>query len=203
MSNGEHDIELRAERVEIARRYDLLDAEIGRVRGGRTAALADTSATDGESRWQREATVHHLGGRLTSLRAAENGLCFGRLDGAEGTMYVGRIGIYDEAADYEPLLLDWRAPAARPFYCATAADPEGIARRRHFTTDGRTIADFHDDVFDLTFASAESGADVTLLAALDAPRADTMRDIVGTIQAEQDEIIRLPAPGVVVIEGGP
>jgi DNA helicase IV len=173
------------------------------VRGGRTAALADTSATDGESRWQREATVHHLGSRLTSLRAAENGLCFGRLDGAEGTMYVGRIGIYDEAADYEPLLLDWRAPAARPFYCATAANPEGIARRRHFTTEGRTIADFHDDVFDLTFASAENGADVTLLAALNAPRVDTMRDIVGTIQAEQDEIIRLPAPGVVVIEGGP
>jgi DNA helicase IV len=203
MSNGEHANELHTERAEITRRYHHLDTEISAVHADRAAALGDSSATHPETRWQRDIAVHHLSTRLSSLRAAENGLCFGRLDGSGGTAYVGRVGLYDEAADYEPLLLDWRAPAARPFYCASAAHPGGIARRRHFTTKRRTVLDFHDDVLDITFANAEAGADAALFAALNAPREDTMRDIVSTIQAEQDEIIRLPATGVVVIEGGP
>src|SRR5690606_12688286 len=102
-----------------------------------------------------------------------------------------------------PLLVDWRAPAARPFYTATAARPEGLVRRRHFRTRGRTLVDAHDDVFAPEAADGSAGADAALLAALDAPRTGPMRDIVATIQAEQDEIIRLDHTGITVIEGGP
>ncbi|HEX3784282.1 MAG TPA: helicase [Pseudonocardiaceae bacterium] len=175
--------------------------------GERAAALRDSSSRSHEYRWQREVAVRDLGTRLGSLRAAENGLCFGRIDGLDGTSYLGRIGLYDAATDDEPLLIDWRAPAARPFYCATAAAPEGIGRRRHFTTRGRKVLDFHDDLLDPAFATTDQEIDDSaasvLFAALDAPRAATMRDIVSTIQAEQDEVIRLPGAGVLVIDGAP
>jgi DNA helicase IV len=111
--------------------------------------------------------------------------------------------LFDETNDHEPRLTDWRAAMARPFYCATAANPEGVTLRRHFRTRGRTVVDFHDELFDSESATGEWAADTALLAALNAPRVGTMRDIVGTIQAEQDEIIRLDHAGVVVIEGGP
>jgi DNA helicase IV len=137
-------------------------------------------------------------------------LCFGRLDHTDGsTSYVGRIGLTDPA-DGESALVDWRAPAARPFYCATLATPLGVTRRRHFqiagTAPDERVTAFHDDVLDraaLTDADPGSASDPALLAALTAPRGSTMRDIVTTIQAEQDAIIRLPLAGVVVIEGGP
>ena len=121
--------------------------------------------------------------------------------------YIGRIGIFDKANEYEPLLLDWRAPAARAFYVATAASPENMRRRRQFHTRGRHLVDFTDEILGRP-DGAERGdsllsADAALLAAVNAPRGDGMRDIVATIQAEQDEIIRLDHPGVLVIEGGP
>ena len=103
--------------------------------------------------------------------------------------------------DYEPLLLDWRAPAARAFYVATAANPENMRRRRQFHTRGRQVLDFTDEV--LGRPTGAEGEDAALLAAVNAPRGDGMRDIVATIQAEQDQIIRLDHPGVLVIEGGP
>ncbi|HJT94062.1 MAG TPA: RNA polymerase recycling motor ATPase HelR, partial [Mycobacterium sp.] len=106
-----------------------------------------------------------------------------------------------EENDYETLLLDWRAPAARAFYIATAANPEDMRRRRQFHTLGRQVVDFTDEV--LGRPDGESRGDAALLAAVNAPRGDGMNDIVATIQAEQDEIIRLDHPGVVVIEGGP
>jgi DNA helicase IV len=114
---------------------------------------------------------------------------------------VGRLGLLDD--DLEPLLVDWRAPAARPFYTATAAHPEGLVRRRHFRTRGRAVLDAHDDVFVRAGDDGSAGSDAALLAALDAPRTEPMRDIVATIQAEQDEIIRLEHTGITVIEGGP
>jgi len=140
--------------------------------------------------------------RLGRLRAGGDGLCFGRTDAADGTrMFVGRLGLLDD--DLDPLLIDWRAPAARPFYTATTANPEGLVRRRHFHTRGRAVLDAHDDVLTRDGAHGSAGSDAALLAVLDAPRTGAMRDIVSTIQAEQDEIIRLGHTGRTVIEGGP
>ncbi|HEV2782105.1 MAG TPA: ATP-binding domain-containing protein [Actinophytocola sp.] len=181
--------------------YERLDAERGVLRAELDRALRDSSATDPEARWQRDVRVRTLSTQVNRLRVAESGLCFGRIDGRDGgRAYIGRIGLFDAENDYEPLLVDWRAPASRPFYCATGARPEGLVRRRHFRTSGRRIIDFHDDLLDV---AAADGADTSLLAALAAPRDGTMRDIVATIQAEQDEIIRLAHAGVVVIDGGP
>ena len=123
--------------------------------------------------------------------------------------YIGRIGLFDEARDYEPLLLDWRAPAARPFYLATAASPEGVRRRRHIRTRGRTVVSLDDEVLDVAAARAaglthdELTGESALLGALTASRTGRMQDIVATIQAEQDRIIRSDPSGVLVVQGGP
>ena len=156
----------------------------------------------------RDAGVRALAREMKRLDVADNGLCFGRLDALSGDRsYIGRIGIFDKDNEYEPLLLDWRAPAARAFYVATAASPEGMRRRRQFHTRGRRLVDFTDEVLGRPDGAARGdsalSADAALLAAVNAPRGDGMRDIVATIQAEQDEIIRLDHPGVLVIEGGP
>lgn len=201
MSNSEHAEELQGERGHIGFLYERLDAERAAAAAQLDRTLRDSSATDPEARYQRDVSVGSLSAQVSRLRVAESGLCFGRIDERSGgRAYIGRVGLFDEEADYEPLLMDWRAPASRPFYCATGAKPEGLTRRRHFHTNGRRIVDFHDDLLDLESAN---GADTSLLAALNAPREETMRDIVATIQAEQDEIIRLDHPGVLVIEGGP
>ena len=156
----------------------------------------------------RDAEVRALAKEMKRLDVADNGLCFGRLDSLSGEQsYIGRIGIFDKENDYEPLLLDWRAPAARAFYVATAASPENMRRRRQFHTRGRQVVDFTDEVLGRPDGAQRGGGvfsgDAALLAAVNAPRGDGMRDIVATIQAEQDEIIRLDHPGVLVIEGGP
>ncbi|TDP40992.1 RNA polymerase recycling motor ATPase HelR [Nocardia ignorata] len=193
-----HDEELRSEREYVARLYARLDAERAQVKGRYSAALRGT----GNSPMERDNEVRALGKEIQRLNVADNGLCFGRLDAVSGERsYIGRIGLFDAGDDFEPLLLDWRAPAARPFYVATAANPEGMRRRRQFHTRDRRVLDFTDEV--LGRPDAGEGGDAALLAAVNAPRGDGMRDIVATIQAEQDEIIRLEHPGVTVIEGGP
>ncbi|MFD3743579.1 RNA polymerase recycling motor ATPase HelR [Nocardia sp. NPDC058633] len=199
MSAHGYEAERRSERSYVAGLYARLDAERARVKGRYSAALR----SKGGSAMERDNEVRALGKEVQRLDVADNGLCFGRLDSTSGTRsYIGRIGLFDEANDFEDLLLDWRAPAARAFYVATAANPEGMRRRRQFHTRGRRVVDFTDEVLGRPDGS-EGGADAALLAAVDAPRGDGMRDIVATIQAEQDEIIRLDHPGVTVIEGGP
>ncbi|MFD3702404.1 RNA polymerase recycling motor ATPase HelR [Nocardia sp. NPDC058658] len=199
MSAHGYEEERTSERDYVAGLYARLDAERARVKGRYNAALR----SKGESAMERDNEVRALGKEVQRLDVADNGLCFGRLDSASGERsYIGRIGLFDESNDLEQLLLDWRAPAARAFYVATAANPEGMRRRRQFHTRGRQVVDFTDEVLGRPDGS-EGGADAALLAAVDAPRGDGMRDIVATIQAEQDEIIRLEHPGVTVIEGGP
>ncbi|WP_051498994.1 RNA polymerase recycling motor ATPase HelR [Nocardia sp. BMG51109] len=194
----EHDDELRSEQSYVDGLYARLDAERARVKGRYSAALRG----DGGSLVDRDAEVRALAKERKRLDVADNGLCFGRLDTVSGERsYIGRIGLFDEENEYEPLLLDWRAPAARAFYVATAATPENMRRRRQFHTRGRRIVDFTDEVLGRP-GTGEHG-DAALLAAVNAPRGTGMRDIVATIQAEQDEIIRLEHPGVLVIEGGP
>ncbi|GAA5109003.1 RNA polymerase recycling motor ATPase HelR [Nocardia iowensis] len=190
--------ELRSERSYVAGLYTRLDAERARVKGQYTAALRGNGGTPME----RDVEVRALAREVKRLDVADNGLCFGRLDTLSGEhTYIGRIGLFDEANEYEPLLLDWRAPASRAFYVATAANPENMRRRRQFHTRGRRVVDFTDEVLGRP-DGAERG-DAALLAAVNAPRGAGMRDIVATIQAEQDQIIRLDHPGVLVIEGGP
>src|SRR5690606_37114207 len=165
-------------------------ATVLRERGGTEQALIE-----------RESAVARYADRVARLDAAENRLCFGRLDMRDGRRrYIGRIGISadDDAGDGEPLLLDWRAPAARPFYLATAAAPEGVRRRRHITLRGRRVAALDDELLDREAAGAEDGlvGEAALLAAVNAARTGRMQDIVETIQAEQDEIIRSDHRGV-------
>lgn len=198
MSNQGYDEELREERAYVAALYERLDRERAAAQARYHGALGQTGVTPGE----RETDVRCRSREAARLDVADNGLCFGRLDAVSGeTRYIGRIGLFDAENDYEPFLLDWRAPAARPFYVATAATPENMRRRRQFHTMGRRVLDFTDEVLGRP-GDAERG-DAALLAAVNAPRGEGMRDIVATIQAEQDEIIRLGHAGVLVVEGGP
>jgi DNA helicase IV len=171
---------------------------------------------------ERDAAAAMYSGQLAALDGVEQGLCFGRLDldghrDAEGDgesdgeerRYIGRLGLLDEERDYEPLLIDWRAPAARPFYTATAACPEGVRRRRHIRTRSRTVLAVDDEVLDLDSAQQDPTprtsltSEAALMAALSASRTGQMSDIVATIQVEQDRIIRAKPQGVLVVQGGP
>lgn len=198
MSTREYDDELQSERQYVAGLYTRLDAERARAKGRFRAALRGTGGTLVD----RDVEVRALAKEMMRLDVADAGLCFGRLDTISGEhSYIGRIGLFDEKNEYEPLLIDWRAPAARPFYVATAASPENMRRRRQFHTLGRQIVDFTDEVLGRP-GGGERG-DAALLAAVNAPRGEGMRDIVATIQSEQDRIIRHDHQGVLVIEGGP
>ena len=197
----DHAAELESEKRYIAGLYERLDAERARV-GHRYKSVLRGS---GQTLVERDAEVRALARQMSRLDVADSGLCFGRLDSIEGErLYIGRIGLLDEENDYDTLLLDWRAPAARAFYVATGASPENMRRRRQFHTRGRLVLDYTDETLGRPGDGERGGSgDAALLAAVNAPRGDGMRDIVATIQAEQDEIIRLDHQGVLVIEGGP
>jgi hypothetical protein len=151
---------------------------------------------------ERDAMVHRAAVQLRALDAEEEGLVFGRLDFDDGETYrIGRLGVRD---GIEPLLIDWRAPAAAPFYRATSGEPLGVVRRRVIICRGPEVIDLDDDVL----TPEEAGhlrvlGEGALLAALRRSRGPHMRDIVTTIQREQDEAIRAPARGVTVVTGGP
>jgi DNA helicase IV len=198
LSNPNYEDELQSEQGYVTGLYARLDAERARAKDKYRAAMLG----DGGSLADRDAEVRALAREVKRLDVADYGLCFGRLDAISGERsYIGRIGLFDADNEYQPLLLDWRAPAARAFYVATAASPEDMHRRRQFHTRERCVVEFTDEVFGRPGADAQG--DAALLAAVNAPRGAGMRDIVATIQAEQDEIIRLNHPGVLVIEGGP
>ena len=203
MSNTAAD-EIEREQEHLSTLYRHLDGRREQIASRLAATLRENTGTPQE-RSQRSSTALAYREQLTQLDAVETGLCFGRLDLYEGPRrYVGRLGIVDPAGDDEPLLLDWRAPAARPFYLATAASPYGVRRRRHIRTAGRTVTSLDDEVLELTEA-ADDGlvGEAALLAALTRARTGRMRDIVATIQAEQDRVIRAPLDGVLVVQGGP
>src|SRR6266542_161377 len=199
--------ELEYEQAYVSILYQRLDTL--RVRAAERVAQVLGRAEFGgtyQGRLERDALVTRYRDRLAQLWSAESGLCFGRLDLADGTRrYIGRLGLADD--DRESLLVDWRAPAARPFYRATPADPSGVVRRRHLRTKGRIVVDFEDDVLDLDALSDDErsglSGEAALLAALNASRTGRMGDIVATIQAEQDRIIRSDLRGILVVEGGP
>ena len=201
------DDDIRSEQSYLTRLYERLDQLREQADGRLKAILLEAGGTP-QGRSQREATRSHYAEQLAQVNAVENGLCFGRLDFTDDRpRYIGRLGLFAEDRDGDPLLIDWRAPAARPFYLATAVSPEGVRRRRHLRTRGRVLTGIDDEVLDLSAVDGAGREDVTgeaaLLSALTAGRTGRMRDIVATIQAEQDEVIRAGLPGVLVVQGGP
>lgn len=201
--------ELAAEQAHVDRAYDRLE-ELER----KALELAESERAEYSSTFAGllERDVRERAGlrRRASLRLGSLNLCFGRIDLDGGASYhLGRVAVADE--HQEPLVIDWRAPVAEPFYRATQADPLGLRRRRHLLTKGRRVLRLDDEAFGEHAAAAdEPGEDdlvlvgeAALLEALRRVRTGRMGDIVSTIQAEQDRIIRAPLNGLVVVQGGP
>lgn len=208
MSNTDfRDDELRREQEFI----DGLYARVDVLRGEAESSVADALAQGDkpmQARLERDILVAERSGLLAALNAVDGSLCFGRIDLAGGASHhIGRIGLREDDAERTPVLVDWRADVARPFYLATGHTPMGLRRRRHISTEGRTVTSLHDEILDLGDATRTGHEDPTgdavLLAALNSARTGRMTDIVQTIQADQDRIIRAPHRGVLVVEGGP
>ncbi|GGB39625.1 DNA helicase [Flexivirga endophytica] len=151
------------------------------------------------------ARITSLRRRRSDLRHAESGLVFGRLDATDGTSrHLGRVGLPRADDDSEPLVLDWRAPAARPFYTATPLDPQGQRRRRHIRTEGRRVVGVDDEPLDAGGSEGEElVGEGALLNALSARRTGKMGTAVATLQREQDAIVRADSDGPLVVQGGP
>src|ERR1700742_2633202 len=187
--------------------YGLLDQARARSEG----ELATVRARGGDggthqARLERDIAAAEAGRRLAQLSLTERGLCFGRTDDEKrNTLYIGRIGLRD--GEYDLKLIDWRAPAARPFYAATPRNPVGLVRRRHIYTRQRGVTGVDDEVFDLDKLSDKDkstlSGEAALIAAVSSARTGRMADVVATIQAEQDRVIRAALPGVLVVQGGP
>ncbi len=199
--------QVSTEQAYITTLYERLDELRKRAADRLSGVMSQVGGTPA-ARTEREGLTVMYRQQLAQLAAAENGLCFGRLEFNDGARtYIGRVGMHAENDNYDQLLMDWRADAARPFYLATAASPGDVRVRRHIKTRGRTVARLDDEVLDLAVADPGKHEGLTgessLLAALDASRTGRMRDIVETIQAEQDHIIRSGLGGVLVVQGGP
>jgi DNA helicase IV len=191
--------DLPQEQDYLARAYD----HLARMRA-RTAAAA--SITESAAQAVDSAVAQaHLRARLRTLDDDVPGLSFGRLDGEDDSVwYVGRRHVEDERGD--PVVVDWRAPISTPFYRATAADPLELRRRRRFLMTGQQVDDLFDEVFDdpdSVDAAHHGGIPDPLLAELERARTGEMRDIVATIAAEQDVVIRAPLETCLVVQGGP
>jgi len=212
--NGKHTA-IAEEQKYVSGVYDALDAERELVERRLAESLR---MADGEPQAQaeREAATATYSDRLAQLKSVEQGLCFGRLDftderrardDTDSPLYIGRLGLFDDTDDYRPLLIDWRAPVARPFYLATAASPDGVRRRRHLRTLSRRVVDVDDEILDIGSGGDSDhlglAGEAALLSALERRRTGEMSDIVATIQAEQDRIIRADMGGVLVVQGGP
>jgi DNA helicase IV len=188
-----------------------LYARVDALRGDAETSVTDALAqgnTPMQARLERDILVAERSGLLAALNAVDGSLCFGRIDLTSGvTHHIGRIGLRTDDAERTPVLIDWRADVARPFYLATGHTPMGLRRRRHIATDGRRVTQLHDELLDLgdrtRTGHEDPTGDAVLLAALDSARTGRMSDIVQTIQADQDRIIRAPHRGVLVVEGGP
>ncbi len=211
---GQEDVaarELAREQEYVTRLYGRLDDLRARTARQLTDVRRGGPIGTPQNRSERDSFATLYEDRLAQLNAVENGLCFGRLDLTEADAqqqeryYVGRLGLSDEQS--RQLLVDWRAPAAQRFYRATAAHPDGVVRRRHLRSRGRTVTGVDDDVFDLASLSEADrstlNGEAALLAALSESRTGRMGDIVATIQAEQDRVIRSELNGVLVVQGGP
>ncbi|MGA2306023.1 MAG: UvrD-helicase domain-containing protein [Acidimicrobiales bacterium] len=233
--------DLEAEQEFLNRAHDGLESMRGEARQMLQGVLDLGKGGTFQSRTERDIVVRTSLARLEQLDIGDQALYFGRIDrfpepdadGGNGTglgesFHIGRLAV--SGPDHEPLVVDWRAPVAEPFYRATGLDPQGLARRRHLAVRGRTVLGLEDEYFvdpsrapgapilPVTDAPASDesssgerllsegmvlGGPGALLSALGQARTGHMGDIIGTIQREQDEIIRSPLSGVLVVQGGP
>ncbi|WP_342022053.1 UvrD-helicase domain-containing protein [Arthrobacter citreus] len=196
--------ELEHERHYVAGLYQRLDELREEKREQLAQVRRSHSAGSHQNRSERDAFATMYEDRLAQLNAVDDRLVFGRLDLDDGEeRYIGRIGLSTE--DLQRLMVDWRAPEAGTFYQATAFERQGVRRRRHLILKGRNVQAIEDDVLDYTMLEEEAAlqGEGALLAALNSKRTGQMSDIVGTIQAEQDRIIRAPLAGTLVVQGGP
>jgi DNA helicase IV len=229
----QHHPDLADEQAYIDHAYDCLEQSREAAWRLRDLNEADLGGTF-QARFERNAFDEALLKRLADLNLGKAALVFGRIDrhaesaeeGAEEnadgnagveSFHIGRLAVADE--DSEPVVIDWRAPVAEPFYRATGRQPMGLARRRHFAVEGRVLLGIEDELFGSGHLGVghdeglEEGLDETsapqlrgystLIASIERGRTGTLGDIVATIQAEQDEIIRSPQAGVLVVQGGP
>jgi hypothetical protein len=159
----------------------------------------------GQTAMDRDMEVHRLAARLRALRRFGLDLCLGRIVGADHPepVYIGRLGLRDSAG--RQLLLDWRSPAAEPFFGATHANPMGLASRRRYRWTRGRISDYWDEVFTPDGLEGHAALDdqSAFIASLGSSRSGRMRDVLGTIQADQDAIIRAGSRGALVVDGGP
>jgi DNA helicase IV len=218
-----HHPDLPAEQAFIDHAYHCLEqskVDAWKMRGLHEGTLGGTF----QARYERDVFDEAVFNRLTQLDLGDSALVFGRIDrGVDGpeqfeSFHIGRLAVADENAD--PVVVDWRAPIAEPFYRATGREPLGLVRRRHFHVQGRQLLGIEDELFgeghlgigaeDASLNDSESVTSPegirgysTLLAVLQRGRTGQLGDIVATIQGEQDEIIRSPQAGVLVVQGGP
>lgn len=200
------DKQLRAEQDVVDGLYRRLDELRAQTRDRLARVRQAGPSGSPQNRSERDAFATLYEDRVARLEAVEDRLAFGRLDLAGGERrYIGRIGLNDE--EHAPLLTDWRAPAAQAFYRATAAHPDGVVLRRHLVTRGRAVTGVEDELLDLSAVDEDDDRQLSgegaLLAALAARRTGRMGDIVATIQAEQDAVIRSALQGALVVQGGP
>jgi len=166
--------------------------------------LDDTLAAARPEDAAARARIVRLRGRRAELRHADQGLVFGRLDGDDGTVrHLGRVGLPGATEDDEPLVVDWRAAVARPFYTATPVDPQGVRRRRHVRTRGPEVVGVDDEPLDGGLDDSGLVGEGALLAALDERRTGRMGTAVATLQREQDDVVRADARTPLVVQGGP
>ena len=163
-----------------------------------------------QARFEREAIWDSVATRLGRLDMGDAALIFGRIDqeaeAGGGRFYIGRVGVWD--VDQDPVVVDWRAPIAEAFYRATGPVPMGLERRRHLVSRGRVVVGIEDELFGdpERFRDGDGNrlkGEGALIAALETARTGRLGDIIGTIQAEQDDIIRAPLSGVHAVQGGP
>ncbi|MFF9607494.1 HelD family protein [Streptomyces sp. NPDC014684] len=194
---------VRSEQDYVSSLYELLTERINAARLQRASVLKAPTENAGEV-YEREIAAERLTREIVRLEGAEKGLVFGRIDWTDGTaLRIGRIGLQTEE-DELPLLVDWRANAARPFYEATPVHPMDLRRRRHLRIEERTVVSVSDELLDGTAPTDEDVVgDGPLTEALSARRDGRMHAAVATLQAEQDEIVRSAHRGVTVVQGGP
>lgn len=194
---------LDADRAHLRRIAEALDEQRADV----ARSLAEARRQDarhGDAAVDRDLKIRRLSGRLRVLERFGIDVCLGRMTPTDGVpIYIGRTGL--AAADGTRLLINWRTPAAEPYFAATMEDPRGIvSRRRYRWTDGR-VSDYWDEA--LTAAAFDGAASLddqsAFIASLGTHRTARMRDVLATIQADQDAIIRTPSPGALVVDGGP
>ncbi|WP_337006538.1 MULTISPECIES: RNA polymerase recycling motor ATPase HelR [unclassified Microbacterium] len=194
---------LDADRAQLARIAASLAAQRAELTRRLTEARRQDAGSGGDA-VDRDLEIRRLSGSLRMLERFDIDICLGRMTPADGEpVYIGRIGL--AADDGTRLLVDWRAPAAEPYFAATMEDPHGIVSRRRYRWSGGRISDYWDEALtaDAFDGAASLDDQSAFIASLGTHRTPRMRDVLATIQADQDAIIRAPSPGALVVDGGP